>query len=196
MNQNILLFGGSFDPLHNGHLHIVREALKQLSGISRVIFVPAFASPGKEHKGMQPEDRLDCLKLGLKDTDYEISNFEIHRKGVSYTVETLHHFQTQFPGAQLCWLLGADAYASFPTWRKPEEIRELATLVAVGRDGQEPELQDDHDIALTIPPSPWSSTALRTSLAAGKIPPGALPKSLEQHLKNLILNGENPYASL
>jgi nicotinate-nucleotide adenylyltransferase len=194
--KSLLLFGGSFDPVHNGHLAIANEALKHLPSQTQLLFVPSFASPGKPSTIADPEMRVFFLSLATVETKFRVSKIEIVRRGTSYTVDTLHCYRAEFPNAKLFWLLGADAYLHFAKWREPDEIRRLATLVVAARPGYAITQQDPNDILLVAPDSPWSSTQIRQQLALGQIPVGALPKYLEQHLKNLLLKGQNPYASL
>src|SRR4051812_29713527 len=111
MSQNFLLFGGSFDPPHNGHLHIVREALKQLPSMKKVLFIPSFLSPGKNPPIASEADREYFLNLALDGTGFSVSNVDLVRRGPSYTVDTLHCLKADFPLANFFWLLGNDTYS-------------------------------------------------------------------------------------
>src|SRR5206468_6855353 len=107
--RKIGLFGGSFDPVHLGHL-LVAEAAREELQLSRLFFIPAAQSPFKPDTAPAPaEQRLRLLRLALAgQTDCEIDDQEIRRGGVSYTIDTLHDYVRRFPGAHLFYLMGAD----------------------------------------------------------------------------------------
>jgi len=137
--QSVGLFGGSFDPVHLGHLLVAQAALDEL-GLDRLFFIPAAQSPFKPHD--QPASgavRLRLLRLALAGhTRCEIDDREIRRGGVSYTVDTLRAYVDQFPGAQLFYLIGADHAAKLNEWREPAELARLAEFVVVPRPGGAP----------------------------------------------------------
>jgi nicotinate-nucleotide adenylyltransferase len=130
------IFGGSFDPVHLGHLLVAQAALEEL-GLDRLFFVPAAQSPFKS--GIQPAPaplRLQLLHLALAgQSNCEVDDQEIRRGGVSYTVDTLRHYARTFPGAALFYLIGADNAAQLNAWREPAELARLAEFVAVPRPG-------------------------------------------------------------
>lgn len=189
-----ILFGGTFDPVHEGHLHVAKQALSLLPG-AQLSFVPAAQSPGKAHAGATPEQRLHWLRLAAEPLGFGVWDVEVRRGGDSYTVETLE--EASRLGARretLYWLVGADAYESFSRWKNPARIRELATILVVGRPGSSLEVQDPRDRPLGIPPHPASSTALRAELAEGNASSPWLPAPLRAELGNLLLPRANPYA--
>lgn len=194
--MNILLFGGSFDPFHNGHLNALEIATRSLPPLDKIMVIPAFISPGKKPCLAPPDQRILFAKIGVGEVRATVSAIEIERRAPSYTVDTIHCFRAEFPTAKIFWLLGGDSYAHFSQWREPDEIRRLATLVVMSRPGSQTKQQDPRDILLEGPENALSSSELREQLSQGKIPPDAFPKSLEKHLKILLLNGQNPYVSL
>jgi nicotinate-nucleotide adenylyltransferase len=132
--MRIGVFGGSFDPVHIGHL-IAAECCREQAGLDRVIFVPAAVPPHKQGRRLADgPHRVEMLRLATGGHPaFEVATLEIDRGGVSYTVDTLAALRAAHPTAELCLLLGPDALAGLSTWREPRRIAELATLVAVER---------------------------------------------------------------
>jgi nicotinate-nucleotide adenylyltransferase len=131
------LFGGSFDPVHLGHLLVAQAALEEL-GLDKLFFVPAAQSPFKTENKIAPaEIRLQLLRLALAGkTNCEIDEQEIRRGGISYSVETLRDYAKCFPGAQLFYLIGADNISKLAEWREAGELAKLAEFVAIPRPGE------------------------------------------------------------
>lgn len=130
------LFGGSFDPVHLGHLLVGQAAVEEL-GLDRLFFIPAGQSPFKLQSPPSPAAvRLQLLRLALAGrTHYELDAQEIQRGGISYAVETLRDYARRFPGAELFYLIGADNAAALSRWREASELATLAEFVAVPRPG-------------------------------------------------------------
>ena len=130
------LYGGSFDPIHIGHLLLAESALEQCR-LDRVWFMPAKTSPHKrKQEPTDAEHRVEMLKLAIGGHEaFEVSLKEIERGGISYTVDTLRELSKENPGDELFLLLGADSLADLATWKSPDEICRLATLVVAGRPG-------------------------------------------------------------
>jgi nicotinate-nucleotide adenylyltransferase len=141
LNQSmkIGLYGGSFDPVHVGHLLVARAAREEL-GLDKVVFIPAARSPFKPDANPAPApQRLRLLRLALAgEAASEVDDLEIKRGGVSYTVDTLRHYAGQFPGAELCYLIGADQAAQLPQWHEAGELARLAQFLVVPRPGEAP----------------------------------------------------------
>lgn len=137
--MRIGLFGGSFDPVHRGHL-LLAECCWRQARLDRVEFVPTAQQPLKPRGPVAGEaDRVTMLRLAIADRpEFALSLIEIERGGVSYTVETLRQLLSKLPGAELFFLMGADSLADFPTWREPAAICELATPLVVRRAGSPP----------------------------------------------------------
>ena len=130
------IYGGSFDPVHLGHLLVAQAAIGELA-LDRLFFIPAAQSPFKtEHKLAPDQFRLRLLRLALAGrTDCEVDEQEIKRGGVSYTIETLRTYAKKFPTAELFYLIGADNAARLNEWRDADELARLAHFVAVPRPG-------------------------------------------------------------
>ncbi len=130
------LYGGSFDPVHLGHLLVAQAAVEEL-GLDRLFFIPAAQSPFKpENKPAPAAIRLQLLRLALAGrTDCEIDDQEIRRGGVSYAVDTVRAYAKRFPTAQLFYLIGADNVAKLNEWREADELAKLAEFVVIPRPG-------------------------------------------------------------
>ena len=164
------LFGGSFDPVHLGHLLVAQAAVEEL-GLDRFFFIPAAQSPFKsENKIASAEVRLQLLRLALAGkTNCEIDEQEIRRGGISYSIETLRDYAKRFPGAQLFYLIGADNISKLNEWREASELAKLAEFVAIPRPGESeaqfPKLF--HGRILKGFPIEISSSQIRARIKAG-----------------------------
>src|SRR6266404_1714406 len=131
------LFGGSFDPVHLGHLLVAQAAREELS-LTRLFFIPAGQSPFKPDRRPTPAaERLRLLRLALAGKDWcEIDEQEIKRGGVSYTIETARDYARRFPEAELFYLIGADHVPQLPKWREAAELARLLEFVVIPRPGE------------------------------------------------------------
>ena len=129
--MRIGLFGGSFDPFHLGHFLIARTAVESF-GLQKVIFLPCAQSPLKKNRPVASDQaRVGMLKQGLRGQAWaEVSDWEIRRGGVSYTVDTVNAMARKFPGRDLIWIMGSDQWRLLPAWKDPKELgRKLRFLV-------------------------------------------------------------------
>lgn len=142
--QRIGLFGGSFNPIHNGHLHLVQTARESL-GLDQVVLIPANVSPFKQQNPDMASgaDRLAMCRLAAETLPFcTVDGCELERAGVSYTVDTVRLFRNRYPEAELVLLVGSDMFLSFPKWHCWQEILEMAALGVVSRmDGDMAELE-------------------------------------------------------
>ncbi len=131
------LFGGSFDPVHLGHLLVAQAAREELS-LHRLFFIPAAQSPFKPAQEPSPgAERLRLLRLALAGKDWcELDEQEIRRGGVSYTINTVRDYRDRFPEAELFYLIGGDHVVQLPKWRDAAELAHLAEFVVIPRPGQ------------------------------------------------------------
>ena len=128
------LFGGTFNPIHVGHLTIAEEA-RLAAGLDRVIFIPTGESYLKDPAEVaSKEDRLEMTRRACGDV-YEVSDMETNRAGPSYTAVTCREMKKRFPDDELLWILGADSLLDMSRWREPETIFEAVTLLAFTRGG-------------------------------------------------------------
>jgi nicotinate-nucleotide adenylyltransferase len=140
--ERIGVLGGTFDPVHNGHLRIA-DTLRTALNLDRVLWVPAGRPPHKSDQIVSSDrDRLAMLDLALAGsaTD-EISTIDIDRSGPSYTADTLEILAGRFPSARLFFLMGEDSLRDLPTWHDPERILRVAELAVAGRPGVETDLE-------------------------------------------------------
>ena len=130
-----VIFGGSFNPFHFGHLKLIKEVQKTVKP-DRFILMPTHVAPHKVHDDLVDDaDRLEMCRLAAQDADgLEVSDYEINAGGKSYTVLTLEHFRKLYPNDELYFAMGSDMLISFLNWYMPERIMELATLVCNCRD--------------------------------------------------------------
>lgn len=137
--MNIGLYGGSFDPVHLGHLLVAQAAREELE-LDRVFFIPAAHSPFKPQSHASPAtDRLRLLRLALCGYTWaDIDDQEIRRGGVSYSIDTVRDYHQRYPKATLFYLIGADNVASLPKWREAGELVKLTEFVVIPRPGQQP----------------------------------------------------------
>lgn len=129
-----ILFGGTFDPVHHGHLIIARAVAEQ-TGCNRIIFVPTADPPHKNKVHAAGEHRLAMLRLALQDQEWaDVSAVELQRQGRSYTYETVKQFLSiSQAGGQIRWLVGADMLEDLPNWYRVGELLELADIVTAVR---------------------------------------------------------------
>jgi nicotinate-nucleotide adenylyltransferase len=130
------IFGGSFDPIHIGHLVLAQVALEE-ARLDRVLFVPAAINPLKVGRDTTSgEHRYQMVRLAVEGhPQFAVSDWEVSRPGPSFTVETLEHLRAQMPQDELFFLIGADNLPILPRWKRIERIAELAVLLAFTRPG-------------------------------------------------------------
>ena len=130
------IFGGSFDPVHKGHVSLVSELKKALE-LDEIIVMPTGISPFKKDMERRPAsgaDRLEMCRLAFADMPFAtVSDYEISRVGVSYTFDTVRHVRSLYPNDKLFWLVGGDMLKSFDRWKNWQEILSMCTLAAVSR---------------------------------------------------------------
>jgi nicotinate-nucleotide adenylyltransferase len=191
------LFGGSFDPVHYGHL-LLAECCREQCRLDRVCFLPAASPPHKKGRTLSsPEDRVAMLRLAIAGHEsFEISLHELDRGGTSYTVDTLRHFRESQPDDELFLLVGADMLHDLPNWREAAEVCRLALPVAVRRPGSDkPDFACMESIATAeridemqaheaeMPEMGLSSTELRRRAAAGQSLRFQTPRAVEEFIR-------------
>jgi nicotinate-nucleotide adenylyltransferase len=132
--KRIGILGGTFDPPHVGHLIIAEQACAQLR-LDMLLFIPAFLPPHKESGGRaDPRQRLKMVRLATSGRPkFGVSSIEMRRKGISYTIDTLHEIEKIYRGATVYLIVGGDNFASFKSWKSVDEIAKLATIVVYKR---------------------------------------------------------------
>lgn len=171
--KKIGIFGGAFDPPHIGHLIAAQYAAEQLS-LDKVIFVPSGNHPFKEGTLVaSAEQRFAMTKLAIAGNPiFDVSDVEIRKEGKSFTFETLEHFSALYPDGTLSFLIGTDNIKDFSSWKHPEKIVELATVVVLNREVVRIPKQENEFMArflyLDTPTIEISSTEVRNRLAEHK----------------------------
>jgi nicotinate-nucleotide adenylyltransferase len=191
--RRIGVLGGTFDPVHNGHLYIA-NALRAALDLERVVWVPAGRPPHKTGQIVSNDlDRLAMLNLALADsaTD-EISTIDIDRSGPSYTADTLEMLAERFAPAQLFFLMGEDSLRDLPTWHDPERLLRVAELVVAARPGVDADLES---VARQVPAArrrvhlvpteeiPISSSEIRQRVRENRSIHGLVPAAVEAYIR-------------
>ena len=192
--QSIAVFGGSFDPVHNGHVMIARSALAELE-LDRLIVMPAAQSPFKPDQTLAPAAaRMEMLRAAFSgEPEIEISSWELDRGGVSYSIETLRALAAEHPEAQLFYLIGADHVATLPQWREADALAAAATFVVVPRPGAPEEVfpQPFSGRYLQGKPMAISASEIRERLRAGRSVANFVPPPVAQLLNSMQIYSEN-----
>ncbi|UCB51819.1 MAG: nicotinate-nucleotide adenylyltransferase [Candidatus Zixiibacteriota bacterium] len=134
--RKIGILGGTFDPIHLGHL-VLAEQVKEKLKLDQVIFIPCSRSPHKTRQKLSPaQDRFRMTRLALEgNLGFSVSDIELKRKGLSYTVDTLKELEDLYPNSQMYFLTGSDVLNEFGTWKDPKQIYRLAKVVIATRPG-------------------------------------------------------------
>lgn len=192
------VFGGTFDPVHYGHL-LLAETCREQCRLDHVLFLPAAIPPHKQSWQLTPaRQRLEMLALAIAGHDaFAISPLEIQRGGVTYTVDTLTALRAERPQDELFFLMGADSLRDLPTWRAAARICTLAVPVVVRRrDTPEPDfgnlaglvselrLQEIRRHQAQMPLVEFSSTAIRQAVAAGRSIRYQTPRAVEKYIES------------
>ena len=165
--KKIGIIGGTFDPVHNGHLHLAEQAQKFFD-LDRVIFIPAFRSPHK--LAIKPESckhRLSMLSLALKNrSGFSIDKIEIKKNAVSYTIETLKDLNSKHPDWSVFLILGADVFQTIDTWKKSTQLLDFCNILVATRPGVDFAISDSikNKLSLSEPATNNHPSKFRTEL--------------------------------
>lgn len=189
------LLGGSFDPVHEGHLAIARAALEQL-GVDEVWLIPSNSTPLKSRMLTPVNHRLAMLRIALENEPaMKICDVDLKRNGVSYSVDTLRILHENFPEVEFTWLIGADQARQFEKWKEPEELLHLAHFAVVDRDGASIADSPYPFEHLAMDPVPVSSTDIRKGDRLNYLPEGVLRYIFdhELYLKSWLPSRMSPH---
>ena len=203
MSQKIALFGGTFDPIHNGHIRLAAEFARRLK-LDKVILMPTYVPPHKVKPEMAPAaDRLEMCRLATgNDPLFTVSDLEISRGGASFTADTLETLCGQYPEARWYLITGADMFLTMGTWWRFEDIAATAVLCAAPRDGVSMAELEAYAARLeaegavcaleNIPLTPLSSTEIREKLRRGEAVDQLVPAAVAGYIaaKRLYTEGE------
>jgi len=185
--RRIGIFGGSFDPVHLGHLLVAQAAYEEL-GLDRLFFIPAAQSPFKQACNPAPGVvRAQLLRLALAAKPWsEVDAQELQREGVSYTVDTLHDYASRFPNTELFCLIGADNVSTLPQWRAAGELARMAKFVVIPRPGKPgiPIPAPFEGCTLRGWPLGVSSSDIRTRIKDGKPIDHLVPAPVAEAIRN------------
>lgn len=158
--MKIAIVGGSFDPIHNGHIQLANQAIERL-GVDEVWFMPTKSTPLKDHALTLDQERLAMIDLVVKtNPKFKVCTLELERRGKSYTYDTLKELTQKYPENRFYWIIGNDQLKQFDQWKKADELVKMAQFVCFDRDGQ---IEDSkYDIlCMHMPAVPVSSTQIR-----------------------------------
>jgi nicotinate-nucleotide adenylyltransferase len=197
------ILGGTFDPIHYGHLRTALE-VQQALGLEQVRLIPLRDPPHRPAPGTSPAQRLAMVRAAVDDEPvFAVDDLELRRSGKSYTLDTLHALRADLGQAPLCLLLGSDAFRGFPTWYRPDEILKLCHLVIMQRPGdaipdiyQERLCRSAAEFATAgtgcillqpVTQLEISATAIRHMLRQGRSPRYLLPDSVLEFIRRQAL---------
>ncbi len=163
-HSKICLFGGTFDPIHLGHIHIAHAAVESL-GLDKVIFLPCKQSPHKSTQAQASEDdRLEMCRRATVDIDWaEVDEHDLVAASPCYSWRTAESIATKFPDAELFWLMGTDQWQALPRWDRPEHLAKLVKFIVFTRD-QIPEAREGFELHCISGNHPASATKIRASM--------------------------------
>jgi nicotinate-nucleotide adenylyltransferase len=204
--MRIGIFGGSFDPVHFGHL-LLAECCREQGQLDEVRFLPAAIPPHKQQHELTPaQNRIEMLELAIGGhPSFSVSRYETDRGGVNYTVDTLARFREADPADEFFFLLGADMFRDLPSWRNPQRICELALPTVARRWGEPPldfnalagiaspqRLEEMRRHEIVMPEIGLCASALRRRVAAGQGIRYRTPRAVEKYIESQGLYKQAP----
>lgn len=193
--EKLGIFGGSFNPVHKGHIYLLKS-LKEKLGLSKVLVMPSSVPPHKDILEKVPDEkRIDMLKKALEGIEgVEISLFEIENGGKSYTYFTLEEMKRLYPESEIYFLVGSDMFLSLDSWFNYPKIMDMAVFCAIPREKENRTLLKEKQKyfeslgykteVLDIEPLDISSSLIREKIKKGEKIDGLLPKSVEEYIRN------------
>lgn len=178
----IALFGGSFDPVHLGHLEIARRAVEAMN-LDQIRFLPCRISPHKSRRPAPAADRLAMLRLAIEGIPWaELDDFDLRDDGPSYSHLTVAAMSRRFPTARLFWLLGRDQWEALPRWEQPERLAAALEFIVPSRDGDPLPRAGWTLHPLRGPAHPASATEIRESARNGPLRTDWLPAAVADYI--------------
>ena len=182
--MRIGILGGTFNPIHNGHVTVAKEAIERLD-LDNIVFVPAYIPPHKDTTELiGADDRYEMIELAIGDNkDFHISRFEIDRKERSYSIETIKHFKDIYPDiVGLYFLIGADSSQDLKNWKDIDKLLTLCKFVVFDRPGFDKRLDFPEVESLEIAGVDISSTKLRENIKQNKPITGLVPEQVQDYI--------------
>jgi nicotinate-nucleotide adenylyltransferase len=190
MRNVIGIFGGTFDPIHHGHLRIALDMQEALQ-LEQVRFLPLNQAVHREQPVASAEQRVQMLQLAVQGQPrLAVDETEIVRGGASYMVDTLETLHVVFPNKKLCLLLGSDAFNDFAQWKGPQRILQLANIIVMQRPGYKP--PENHTNSIHFQPVTQlqiSSSDIRQRIAQRRNVDFLLPKQVQDYIQQHRLYG-------
>ena len=186
--RKIGILGGTFDPIHMGHL-VLAEQVKEKLKLDQVIFIPCLRPPHKTRlKLSPPKDRFCMTQLALEGNPFfSVSDIELKRKGVSYTVDTLRQLKNLYPDSKIYFLTGSDVLNEIHTWKDPEKIYRLVKVVIAKRPGFDEFDSENHfakkSLIVNITGVDVSSSEIREKVKKGQSIKYLVPFKVEEYIK-------------
>lgn len=181
---HICLFGGTFDPIHLGHLALARAAVEQ-AGVNEVRFLPCQTSPHKQGVlTAPPAERLEMVRLATADLSWAtVDSHDLDAPQPAYSIHTAEFMQNRFPEAKLSWLLGVDQWNALPRWHQVERLAEIVDFIVGCRDGESPVPREGFSMQVLSFNHPASATEIRASAASGGLLRSWLPASVADFIE-------------
>lgn len=201
MNK-IGIFGGTFNPIHNGHLNLAEKVSDYLN-LDKVLIVPASVPPHKEWlKITDSKHRYEMCRLACQENPlYEVSDIEIKRIGRSYTIDTINEISVTYENSKLFFIMGSDSFLSVMKWLKFKDIARLTTICTAARNEEEYKVlheaqklmraEDTDTIVCDIPTVTISSTEIRNNIIKGNNIENMVPASVAEYIKRNNLYKQN-----
>jgi nicotinate-nucleotide adenylyltransferase len=183
--KRIGILGGTFNPLHIGHLAIAEVAQERME-LDRVVFVPSFEPPHKRLVYLAPaKDRLEMLRLSVKNNPkFDVSDYEVQKGGKSYSIDTVRHFQKEFgKETKLFFIVGGDSAPYLHTWKKIDELLKIVSFVVVNRPGNEDVGIEIPHHSVIMPGIDISSSYIRRRILQGKSIKYLVPEEVFRYIE-------------
>jgi len=214
--RTIGILGGTFDPIHIGHLRAAIEVTENLA-LDEMRLLPCQYPPHRSTPTVTPEHRLNMVRLAIQGTSLQVDDREMHRDGPSYSIDTLMSFKRDYPKASLCMVVGVDAFLGLTTWFQWETLIQLANIVVIHRSGWElpktgmiaelleeralvgksvHEVASGHIITQNISGLEVSSTQIRNLISQHKSPLFLLPEKVHSYIQQQRLYGYDQNSSI
>jgi nicotinate-nucleotide adenylyltransferase len=177
--MKIGIYGGTFDPIHHGHLILAREA-RELFGFEKIIFVPAAISPFKSSPAASAQVRLSMLRAAIEgETKFELDDCELRRPPPSYTFDTIQEIRIRQRDAQIYYLIGEDNLPTLQKWHRFDELRKAVQFIVLDRTGTPP----DHPYPIVHRKIDISATEIRKRVASGQSIRYFVPQAVEEIIR-------------
>ncbi len=182
--KRIGILGGTFNPIHMGHL-MIAQMVREKFRLERVIFVPCYLPPHKSGKGVIPApERLRMVRLAIQgNAFFEASAVEVQRKGRSYSIDTADYFRRRYPRGKLFFIIGNDHLPTLPAWRRIQDLVRRVSFIAAYRPGVKPQRSKIKVHNVAIPGIPIASSDIRRRLGLGKTVKYFVPEKVLRYIQ-------------